>query len=700
MIQSVGPLMLLRRSIILPITMLALLLFVVPAGTIRPSPSETDRLQPSLRELAAQTPGTKVAVIIQQRQVDPSLAEAVLRMDGRITHDLPIIKALAVEVPAGALPTLAAHPSVRWISSDSPMVRQGETTYEFTSWATSPGRDVPNQFTDSGAIYDSIVGPGGTYGSGAFRDGRRQAAFSGFVAEGPAYRIIGKVEAVLQFYVTEPITGSQLTITGYLDGQPGTSQRVPAEVLNKHVGAANAGLESVDLTGTRPWAWSDFRPGLELVVRHEGDSPALVYYDAIGLRVTVVEVAGIAYGGSGSLPIIRPRAISPANLVSAYNRAIGAPDAWAILPPRLRTNVTVAVVDSGVRQTPDLGRRLIATVNFNAQPHTAPDGYGHGTHIAGIIAGDGTDSNGRYIGVAPNANIVSVRVSDDAGVGRESDLVAGLQWIFQNKDAYKIRVVNLSMNSAEAKDPDHSPLDAALEILWFNKIVVVVSAGNNARTNTGVLFPPANDPFVITSGAADDQGTPDIRDDVVAPFSAYATVATDTAKPDLVAPGRNIITLLPENDRLSMSASHPDHQVPGINPGQPAYFRLSGTSAAAAVVSGAVALLLDAEPSLNPDQVKYRLKHTAAKAGLWPAYDATRAGAGYLNIYRALRTPTQETANTRLPISRLLMTGPNPITFNPPNWGSVEWSSVEWSSVEWSSVEWSSVEWSSDYWDD
>ncbi|OGO43369.1 MAG: hypothetical protein A2Z04_04000 [Chloroflexi bacterium RBG_16_57_9] len=689
-----------RRPLILLIAMLVLSAFVMPQGVTSQHPVNTGQLQPSLLQIAAQTPEKTVPVIIMQKYADPSLAETVRHLGGHITHELSIIQALAAEVPAGALSRLAEHPAVRWISSDSPMVKQSESPYQFTSWATHPGQAGVNQFTNPGAIYDSQLGPNGAFGSGAFIDGQRQATFSGFVAEGPEYRVIRKVEAILDFYVTEPVVGGEVTLVGNLNGQSGVSQQVPNELLNQHVGLTNAGRIYIDLTRTRKWTWSDFGQSLELVVSHEGSSPAQVYYDAIGLRITAVDEPGAAYGSSGGLPIIRPRPINPTNLVSAYNRAIGATAAWALLPLRLRTNVTVAIVDSGVMHTPDLGRRLIATVNFNTQPHTALDGYGHGTHIAGIIAGDGSDSGGRYIGVAPNANIVSVRVAGDDGSGRESDLVAGLQWVLKNKDAYNIRVVNLSMNSNEAKDHNYSPLDAALEILWFNKIVVVVSAGNNGRTNDGILFPPANDPFVITAGATEDQGTPDIQDDVIAPFSAYTTVFTDTARPDLMAPGHNLVTLLPENERLGMTRDHLDHQVPGVNPGQPAYFRLSGTSSAAAVVSGAAALLLDAEPSLNPDQVKYRLMHTASKADLWPAYDARKAGAGYLNLYRALQNHTLESANTGLPVSQLLLTGPNPMLINPPNWGNVDWGSVDWGSVDWGSVDWGSVDWGSVYWGD
>ena len=130
--------------------------------------------------------------------------------------------------------------------------------------------------------------------------------------------------------------------------------------------------------------------------------------------------------------------------------------------------------------------------------------YGHGTHVAGIVAGNGNFSNGARTGIAPGANLVNVKVADSYGMSYGSDLVEGLQWMYDNRLTYNIKVVNISMNSTVAESYQTSPIDAAVEILWFNGIVVVVSAGNSGP---GIIFPPANDPFVITVGAADDMGT-------------------------------------------------------------------------------------------------------------------------------------------------------------------------------------------------
>jgi serine protease AprX len=115
--------------------------------------------------------------------------------------------------------------------------------------------------------------------------------------------------------------------------------------------------------------------------------------------------------------------------------------------------------------------------------------------LPGTIGGNGYLSEGRYPGVAPQVNLVDVKVMDDLGIGTTSDVIAGLQWIYENKDVYNIRIVNLSLNSTVAESYHVSPLDAALEVLWFNGMVVVVSAGNNGTYASGVVFPPANDPF-------------------------------------------------------------------------------------------------------------------------------------------------------------------------------------------------------------
>ena len=387
-----------------------------------------------------------------------------------------------------------------------------------------------------------------------------------------------------------------------------------------------------------------------------------------------------------------PTCVDTSRLANAYIRAIKADQVWNNRPFLQGTSIGVAVVDSGVNPNGDLYtnmgvNRQVADVRFNSDYNqSTSDGYGHGTHVASIVGGDGSESGGQYIGVAPMVNIINVKVSNDNGSAMMHDVVAGLEWVLENKDAYNIRVVNLSLNSSVAESYHTSPLDAAVEILWFNKIVVVVSAGNYGN---GAIYPPANDPFVITVGATDDKGTSNISDDVMASFSAYGLTSDGVKKPDLVAPGKNITARL-VNQNMGLAYEHPANKVGNQ------YFRMSGTSMAAPIVSAGAALLLQDEPGLTPDQVKYRLMGTASKS--WAGYNATKSGAGYLDIYAAVRGTTTNNANTGVMASQLLTTGEDPITWGSVGWNSVGWNSVGWNSVGWNSVGWNSVGWNSDYW--
>ena len=384
--------------------------------------------------------------------------------------------------------------------------------------------------------------------------------------------------------------------------------------------------------------------------------------------------------------------VDTANLANAYVRTIRADQTWNKSPYIQGKAIGVAIVDSGVNPNGDLftsagAKRQVADVHFNNDVNQTPtDGYGHGTHVASIVGGDGSESGGKYIGVAPMVNIINVKVSNDDGSARMQDVVAGLQWVLQNKSTYNIRVVNLSLNSSVAESYNTSPLDAAVEILWFNQIVVVVSAGNQG---SGAIYPPANDPFVITVGATDDKGTSSLSDDVMASFSAYGQTSDGFKKPDLVAPGTNIVARL-VNQNMGLAAAHPGNKVGD------SYFSMSGTSMAAPMVSAGVALLLQDEPKLTPDQVKYRLMSTANKS--WAGYSASKSGSGCLDIYAAVYATSTQSTNTGLKASNLLSTGSTPITWNSVGWNSVGWNSVGWNSVGWNSVGWNSVGWNSDYW--
>jgi serine protease AprX len=363
--------------------------------------------------------------------------------------------------------------------------------------------------------------------------------------------------------------------------------------------------------------------------------------------------------------------------------------------------VTVAVVDSGVALDYDfssaLGEadtgRLLLQIGFNQYSDTVHDAYGHGTHVAGIIAGNGNGSSGFYQGIAPGANLIGLKVSDEYGMAYESDTVAALQWISDHKDEYNIRVVNMSINSTLEASYHDSPLDAAVEILWLNGIVVVASSGNKGPDNgfEPVMAAPANDPMIITVGASEEKGDADRANDVIAPFTSYEETVDFYVKPEIIAPGKDIISTLPGSSEWRNE--QPDRFVEG------GYFRISGTSMAAPMVAGAAALLLQAEPTLTPDQVKYRLTATAGRVGK----------GNYLDVYAAITTPTTEAANQEVVPHMLLakmamlaywasQNGEENIDWANVNWDSVNWDSVNWDSVNWDSVNWNAVNWNAVNW--
>ena len=358
--------------------------------------------------------------------------------------------------------------------------------------------------------------------------------------------------------------------------------------------------------------------------------------------------------------------------------------------------VTVAVIDSGIASIPEFSvdpnlpeglqvSRILTRQAFNRDLKSS-DNSGHGTHIAGILAGNGIKSAGAYAGIAPLADLISLNVSNSEGMAYESDTVAAMQWVLENKDQYNIRVVNLSVNSDTIASYHQSPLDAATEILWFNGIVVVVSAGNHDSSGEGILYPPANDPFVITVGASDENGTPDPADDLLASFSASGVTGDGFSKPEIVAPGTDIISALAPNS--SWDKLYPERVVDGK------YFRLSGTSMSTPMVAGAATLLLQSEPDLTPDQVKQRLIDSARQlVELDDGGTPTRTRPS-LDIYAAVTGAGFETANTGIPASQMLWTGGDPVNWPSVNWNSLNWNTVNWNTVNWNTVNWNTLHWS------
>jgi serine protease AprX len=342
-------------------------------------------------------------------------------------------------------------------------------------------------------------------------------------------------------------------------------------------------------------------------------------------------------------------------LSQPMDSAIQANKAWYRATGR---GVGVAVIDTGIDgdlpdfQTPGWnGSRVIASAVTNPCAKDANDHYGHGTHVAGLIAGNSLllpESNwlfGKYMGVAPRANLVSVKVSDDDGNTTVLDVIYGIQFAVDNKAAYNIKVINLSLSSAAAESYTTDPLDAAVEQAWNSGITVVAAAGNEAQTMDGVTFSPANDPWVITVGALDDKGTVGRFDDALAPWSSRGLTQDGVRKPEVLAPGVGLVSTLAPNSDFA-------RQCPACIVDQ-RYFRAGGTSMATGVVSGAAALLLEAHPNWKPAQVKGALQSTLV--------DVPGAG-GVIDVNAALDANASSTVSLA------------PNTLIDPTSGLIDWT--------------------------
>ncbi|HEU0132611.1 MAG TPA: S8 family serine peptidase [Mycobacteriales bacterium] len=279
--------------------------------------------------------------------------------------------------------------------------------------------------------------------------------------------------------------------------------------------------------------------------------------------------------------------------------------------------VTVALVDTGVADVADLPRVEHADVTGTG----GGDAYGHGTFMAGLIAGNGASSGGRYTGIAPGARLLDVKVADGTGATTLSTVLRGLEVVAARPD---VKVLNLSLSSGSPLPWQLDPLTRALDALWRRGVTVVVPSGNDgpdART----IASPGVDPTLLTVAAVDENGTADRSDDTVPGWSSRGPAPQDVAKPDLAAPGAHVVSLRAPGS--AVDAANPDARV------ENAYFRGSGTSMATAVTSGAVAALLSARGWLAPDAVKNAVTTSTYDAPGLASYDA--AGTGGLDLAAA-----------------------------------------------------------------
>jgi serine protease AprX len=435
--------------------------------------------------------------------------------------------------------------------------------------------------------------------------------------------------------------------------------------------------------------------------------------------------------------------------MAEVNRVIGADRLHA--KQLTGAGVGVALIDTGVAPVDGLRAGAVRygpdlSVDGQLPTRRYVDGDGHGTHLAGIIAGSGE----QFTGVAPGATLTSVKVGASNGAVDVSQVIAAVDWVVAHRaddPDHPIRVINLAYGTDGSQDYRIDPLTHAIENAWRAGIVVLVAAGNHGGAASR-LDNPATDPYVIAVGAADTADTPGTGDDRVADFSSRGSAARHV---DLVAPGRSIVSLRDPGSTV-------DANYPGARVGE-TYVKGSGTSQATAVVSGAAAVLLQQRPGLTPDQVKAALVGSARRL---PGADELSQGAGEVSLARAAAfadwpagqgwprstgTGSLEAARGTVHVgidgidlsgeydlwgpfdaaawaaassagtawvdgrwSGRELTGTGwtgstssasawpGLTCSSLTWSSLTWSSLTWSSLTWSSLTWSSLTWSSLTW--
>ena len=383
---------------------------------------------------------------------------------------------------------------------------------------------------------------------------------------------------------------------------------------------------------------------------------------------------------------------TPWTLATSFDQSTGAARLWS---RSTGAGVGVAVIDTGISgDLPDFQTaqgsstsRVIASAVIDPNATSADDTYGHGTAVAGLVAGNGwyRDSGdpllGQYAGTAPDANLISVKVADDSGASTTLDAIYGLQFVVDHQADYNIRVVNLSFRSTSAESYTTDPLDAAVEQAWFHGITVVAAAGNLGDAPDAVSYAPGNDPYVLTVGATDNQGTSSDWDDVQASWSSAGETQDGFAKPDVLAPGAHIATTLAPGS--AFAADCPTCIIDGT------YFQLSGTSLAAPIVSGIAADLLAAHPNWTPAMVKGAIVNSAV---------TLPSGGREVNAMRAYWAGGgQLTSDQGLTPNGLIDPDTGSIDLNAASWSAASWSTAtDPLAASWSAASWSCENCSSD----
>ena len=428
---------------------------------------------------------------------------------------------------------------------------------------------------------------------------------------------------------------------------------------------AIAGSPALEPASSIPDARSTHRPRRTIA--------ALVAAIALVATIGVLRVAPNTGATTSSAALAAPSAPSIGDLRSVASM-IGAGTAWS--RGLDGSGVGVAMIDSGIAAVPGTDTAVVHGPDFTADAATAEahvDGVGHGTHLAGIVAGRSSSASG-FHGIAPGAHLVDLKVRSASGDTDVASVVAAVEWATAHRAELGIGVINLAFNRSQPSPA----LTAALDRAWDAGMVVVVSAGNDGRT--GSLSWPAADPRLLTVGATDPSGSVAPGDDRLA---TYSSRGDGVRQPDVVAPGRSIVSL------VAPGASGPRAH-PGSRVGEH-LIKGTGTSQATAVVSGAVALLRQARPELGPDAIKALLTRTAQPLVGTPA----GSGSGRIDVTRALAAHAVALGPVA---STSVRTAAAAASAASNGWSGSSWSGNSWSGNSWSGNSWSGNSWSGNSW--
>ena len=438
-------------------------------------------------------------------------------------------------------------------------------------------------------------------------------------------------------------------------------------------------------------------PSVGVIVSGAGPDAAARAVDAVGGTVDLalplvggvaahVDRGALATLTATGLHVVPDAVVRPTGATytaADVDNQVAALDPGTDLDPNAGAGTVVALVDTGVANTPDLRGRLVRGPDLSGEGDGI-DRYGHGTFMAGLIAGDGTASARgpvRHVGVAPGATVLSVKVAGADGATTVSRVIAGIGWVVAHRDTYGVDVLNLSFGVDFPLPYIVDPLSAAVEAAWASGITVVVAAGNEGRDG---VTSPGDDPYVITVGGSDTAGTARTNDDRVASWSGTQRLLTGT-KPDVVAPGVSVVSL--RDPGSTIDTTHPEGRVDAN------YFRGSGTSMSTALVSGAAAVLISRHPNATPDDVKGALVDTAAR---------TADGARAVDLAAANRANPRAGWWQHYPVAfGLLGLGlRDGMPWNATRWSSDFWSATRWKATRWTATRWSDQSWAATRWSD